>query len=46
MSDIDFEVTEDDFREILAQTRAFVRNVVVPREQEIADTDVDPGRHP
>lgn len=36
------EVDEDDFREILAQTRAFVRNVVVPREQEIADTNAIP----
>ncbi|TWH24863.1 acyl-CoA dehydrogenase [Rhodococcus rhodochrous J45] len=36
------EVDEDDFREILAQTRAFVRNVVVPREQEIAETNAIP----
>ncbi|WP_407442832.1 acyl-CoA dehydrogenase family protein, partial [Rhodococcus sp. (in: high G+C Gram-positive bacteria)] len=36
------EVDDDDFREILAQTRAFVRTVVVPREQEIADTDAIP----
>ncbi|MFD6677457.1 acyl-CoA dehydrogenase family protein [Rhodococcus zopfii] len=36
------EVDDDDFREILAQTRAFVRNVVVPREQEIADTNAIP----
>src|SRR5690242_19064965 len=28
------EVGDDDFREILAQTRHFVRTAVVPREQE------------
>lgn len=33
------EVSDDDFREILAQTRQFVRTAVVPREQEILDTD-------
>lgn len=33
------EVADDDFREILAQTRQFVRGTVVPREQEILDTD-------
>jgi acyl-CoA dehydrogenase len=33
------EVTDDDFREILAQTRHFVRTAVVPREQEILDED-------
>jgi acyl-CoA dehydrogenase len=33
------EVSEEDFREILAQTRQFVRSAVVPREQEILDTD-------
>ncbi len=36
------EVNDDDFREILTQTRAFVRNVVVPREQEIAETNAIP----
>lgn len=36
------QVDDDDFREILAQTRAFVRTVVVPREQEIADADAVP----
>ena len=36
------EVDDDDFRKILAQTRAFVRTVVVPREQEIADADAIP----
>jgi len=36
------EVDDDDFREILAQTNTFVRNVVVPREQEIADTNAIP----
>ncbi|BBY25270.1 acyl-CoA dehydrogenase family protein [Mycobacterium stomatepiae] len=33
------EVSADDFREILAQTRQFVRTAVVPREQEILDED-------
>ncbi|OBA63286.1 acyl-CoA dehydrogenase [Mycobacterium sp. 1100029.7] len=33
------EVTDQDFREIVAQTRQFVRTAVVPREQEILDTD-------
>jgi acyl-CoA dehydrogenase len=33
------EVSDDDFREILAQTRHFVRNAVVPREQEILADD-------
>lgn len=33
------EVPDEDFREILAQTRQFVRSAVVPREQEILDTD-------
>jgi acyl-CoA dehydrogenase len=33
------EVSDDDFREILAQTRHFVRSAVVPREQEILDQD-------
>ena len=28
-------VSDDDFREILAQTRHFVRTAVVPREAEI-----------
>ena len=32
-------VSDDDFREILAATRQFVRSVVVPRETEIADQD-------
>ncbi|OOL30528.1 acyl-CoA dehydrogenase, partial [Rhodococcus rhodochrous] len=36
------QVDDDDFQEILAQTRAFVRGVVVPREQEIADTNAIP----
>lgn len=36
------EVSDDDFREILAQTRHFVRTAVVPREQEILDTDKVP----
>lgn len=33
------EVSDEDFREILAQTRDFVRTAVVPREQEILDED-------
>lgn len=33
------EVSEQDFGEILAQTRQFVRTAVVPREQEIGDGD-------
>jgi len=33
------EVSDDDFQEILAQTRAFVRTAVVPREQEILADD-------
>jgi acyl-CoA dehydrogenase len=33
------EVTDDDFQEILAQTRLFVRTAVVPREQEILTQD-------
>ncbi len=33
------EVTDDDFAEILAQTRHFVRTAVVPREQEILADD-------
>jgi acyl-CoA dehydrogenase len=36
-------VGDDDFREILAQTRLFVRSVVVPRESEIADNDAVPA---
>ena len=33
------EVSDEDFREILAQTRLFVRSAVVPREQEILADD-------
>jgi acyl-CoA dehydrogenase len=33
------EVPDEDFQEILAQTRHFVRTAVVPREQEILDGD-------
>src|ERR1700759_2558705 len=33
------EVSEEDFEDILAQTRHFVRTAVVPREQEILDDD-------
>ena len=32
-------VGDDDFREILAATRQFVRSVVVPRESEISEQD-------
>ncbi|MFC8044043.1 acyl-CoA dehydrogenase family protein [Nocardia sp. NPDC057353] len=35
----DDAVTEGEFREILAQTRKFVREVVLPREREIAADD-------
>jgi acyl-CoA dehydrogenase len=35
-------VDDDDFQQILAQTRQFVRTVVVPREQEILATDQVP----
>lgn len=33
------EVSDEDFQEILAQTRTFVRTAVVPREQEILTGD-------
>lgn len=36
------EVDAEDFAHILAATREYVRTVVVPREQEIADTDAIP----
>ena len=36
------EVSDEDFREILAQTRQFVRSAVVPREQEILTEDEVP----
>ena len=36
------EVSDEDFQEILAQTRHFVRTAVVPREQEILDDDKVP----
>ncbi len=32
-------VSDEDFRDILAQTRQFVRSVIVPRESEIAEGD-------
>src|ERR1700730_13950207 len=35
-------VDDDDFQQILAQTRQFVRTAVVPREQEILATDQVP----
>lgn len=33
------EVSDEDFAEILAQTRSFIRSAVVPRENEILATD-------
>ncbi|OBH52591.1 acyl-CoA dehydrogenase family protein [Mycobacterium sp. E2479] len=33
------EVSDEDFREILAQTKQFIRSAVVPREQEILEAD-------
>ncbi|MEV0670400.1 acyl-CoA dehydrogenase family protein [Mycobacterium sp. NPDC050441] len=36
------EVGDEDFREILAQTRSFIRTAVVPRENEILATDKVP----
>ena len=33
------DVSDEDFQDILAQTRQFVRTAVVPREQEILDDD-------
>ena len=36
-------VSADDFREILAQTRHFVRSTVLPRESEIAEGDAIPA---
>ena len=32
-------VDDDDFQQILAQTRQFVRTAVLPREQEILNED-------
>ena len=37
------EVSDEDFQEILAQTRHFVRSAVVPREQEILADDRVPA---
>ncbi|QZT63972.1 acyl-CoA dehydrogenase family protein [Mycolicibacterium austroafricanum] len=37
------EVGDEDFQQILAQTRQFVRTAVVPREQEILTTDKVPA---
>ncbi|MEV6140064.1 acyl-CoA dehydrogenase family protein [Nocardia sp. NPDC051990] len=39
----DPEVPDDVFAEVLRQTREFVRDAVMPREQEIADTDAIPA---
>lgn len=36
------EVSTDDLADILAATRSFVREQVIPREQEIADSDAIP----
>lgn len=36
------EVDANDFADMLATTRDFIRNSVVPREQEIVDTDAIP----
>ncbi|MBD0323391.1 MAG: acyl-CoA dehydrogenase family protein [Aldersonia sp.] len=36
------QVSDDDFRDILAQTREFIREAVVPREQEIMDSNAIP----
>ena len=38
-ADMNPEVSDEDFRDILAQTRHFVRTVVVPRESEIMTDD-------
>lgn len=38
-ADRDPQVDAEDFADIRAQARAFVRETVLPREQEIADTD-------
>ncbi|WP_244187623.1 acyl-CoA dehydrogenase family protein [Mycobacterium gastri] len=32
-------VNDEDFQQILAQTRHFIRTTVIPREQEILDND-------
>ncbi|MEO9330466.1 acyl-CoA dehydrogenase family protein [Gordonia aurantiaca] len=39
----DTQVSDEDFADILSATREFVREVVVPREQEILDTDAIPA---
>ncbi len=36
------EISDEDFAEILAQTRSFIRTAVVPRENEILATDKVP----
>jgi acyl-CoA dehydrogenase len=36
------EVSDEDFKDILAQTRTFIQKEVIPRESEIADKDVIP----
>ncbi|MDT2005612.1 acyl-CoA dehydrogenase [Rhodococcus opacus] len=42
-SDPTTQLDDDDFREILALTRTFVRNAVLPREQEIDEADAIPA---
>ncbi|EEN90402.1 acyl-CoA dehydrogenase family protein [Rhodococcus qingshengii] len=39
---VGMQVDADDFADILATAREFIRKEVVPREQEIADTDAIP----
>lgn len=36
------EVSDDDFKDILAQTKKFIHKEVIPRESEIADEDLIP----
>ncbi|WP_346842909.1 acyl-CoA dehydrogenase family protein [Rhodococcus sp. A14] len=42
-SDPTTQLDDDDFRDILAHTRTFVRNAVLPREQEIDEADAIPA---
>src|SRR6476620_12451502 len=36
------EVNDEDFKDILAQTRTFIQKEVIPRENEIAEKDLIP----
>lgn len=36
------EVSDEDFKDILAQTRTFIQKEVIPRENEIAEKDLIP----